>query len=451
MRTRRFPKLIFILGLASLLALALAGTALAFETRDGNTVVIESGEVVADDLYVSAQTLTVNGTIQGDLAVIGGKITIGPSGVVEGDLMAAGQSVEIDGQVKDDVRMAGAALILVPGAQVGDDLFSAGYSLETGAGSTIGGDAVFAGNQALLAGDISGNLTAAANGVSIQGGVGGNVDATVGSPTAAPPFTPFMFMPNMPPVPTVPGGLTVGREAEIGGDLNYTSGTEALIPPGAVGGEVNRTVPEVKPQEEKEKVQPARGAGTAGWFLKNLRNFLGLLVFGLLLVWLAPKIVQNSAAALQAKPLPGLGWGLVSLVAAFFAVLVLIAVTVVAAILLGILTLGDLVGTIISGGLLAVGVFTFAFGVALSYLSQIVVSYLGGKLILSRLKPEWTVRPYLPFILGLIILVILAAIPYLGGVITFIVIVLGLGALWLLGMQWLRDRRLAPAPVAAAE
>ena len=131
--------------------------------------------------------------------------------------------------------------------------------------------------------------------------------------------------------------------------------------------------------------------------------------------------------------------------------LVLIAIMVVAAILLGIITLGDLVGTIVSGGLLAVGVFTFAFGVALSYLSQIVVSYLGGKLILSRLKPEWAVRPYLPFILGLIILVILAAIPYLGGVITFVVVLLGLGALWLLGMQWLRERRPAPAPIAAVD
>jgi cytoskeletal protein CcmA (bactofilin family) len=451
MRTRRFPKLIFMLGLASLLSLALVGTALAFENREGDIVIIDSGEVVADDLYVFARDFTLNGTVQGDLVTFGSQITIGPSGVVEGDLIGAGQSLVINGQVQDDVRIAGGVLVLGPGAQVTDDFISAGFSLETGAGSTIGGDAAFAGNQALLAGDIDGNLHAAAEGVSIQGSVGGNVDATVGSPTAAPPFSPFSFMPNMPPVPTVPGGLTVGRDAQIGGDLNYESGAEALIPPGAVGGEVNRTVPEVKPAEERERAQPSTAARTASWFLKNLRNFLGLLVFGLLLIWLAPKIVQNSAAALQTKPLPGLGWGLVSLVAAFFAVLVLIAIVIVAAILLGILTLGDLVGTIVSGGLLAVGVFVFAFGVAVTYLSQIIVSYLGGKLILSRLKPDWAIRPYLPFILGLIILVILAAIPYLGGLITFLVVVLGLGALWLLGMQWMRDRRPAPAPIAPAD
>ena len=306
MRTRRFPKLIFMLGLAFLLSLLLVGTALAFENREGDIVIIESGEVVEDDLYVFARDFTLNGTVQGDLVTFGSQITVGPSGVVEGDLIGAGQSVVINGQVQDDVRIAGGVLVLGPGAQVSDDFISAGFSLETGAGSTVGGDAVFAGNQALLAGDIAGNLTAAANGVDIQGSVAGDVDATVGSPTAAPPFSPFSFMPNMPPVPAVPGGLTVGRSAEIGGDLNYTSGTEAIIPPGAVGGVVNRTVPEVRPAEEPERVQPARGAGTASWFLKNLRNFLGLLVFGLLLIWLAPKIVQNSAAALQAKPLPGL-------------------------------------------------------------------------------------------------------------------------------------------------
>jgi cytoskeletal protein CcmA (bactofilin family) len=193
MRTRRFPKLIFVLGLVALLSLALVGTALAFENREGDIVIIDSGEVVADDLYVFARDFTLIGTVQGDLVTFGSQITIGPSGVVEGDLIGAGQSLVINGQVQDDVRIAGGVLVLGPGAQVTDDFISAGFSLETGAGSTVGGDAAFAGNQALLAGNIDGNLHAAANGVDIQGSVGGNVDA--GCSPAASLFTFFVHAP----------------------------------------------------------------------------------------------------------------------------------------------------------------------------------------------------------------------------------------------------------------
>jgi hypothetical protein len=109
----------------------------------------------------------------------------------------------------------------------------------------------------------------------------------------------------MPQIPTVTNGLTVRAGTEIGGDLTYESGTEALIPPGAVAGEVNRQVPEVTTEEEQERDQRAEAAAaTNRWWRNNLGNLLALLVVGLLLVWFAPRFVQNGAAALQAKPLP---------------------------------------------------------------------------------------------------------------------------------------------------
>jgi hypothetical protein len=45
---------------------------------------------------------------------------------------------------------------------------------------------------------------------------------------------------------------------------------------------------------------------------------------------------------------------------------------------------------------------------------------------------------------GLVIFVILAAIPFLGGLVSLVVVLLGLGALWLLGLEALRPGQAAP-------
>ena len=442
MRAKHFNYFLAACGLLLAIALAIATPAGAQEGMGGETVVIEEGQVVEDDLYVGANQFVLRGRINGDLYVAGGTITIEPSGVVEGDLGAAGQSVTIDGQVNGDARIAGAALRLGNSGQVAEDLIGAGYSLETEAGSVVGGNMTFFGSQAILAGDIAGNLRVGANGVELAGAtIGGNVEAMVGETSDRMPFPPFTFVPNMPQVPTVNNGLTVRAGTEIGGDLTYESGSEALIPPGAVAGEVSRQVPAVTVEEEQERETEA-AATSRNWWWNNLGNLLALLVVGLLLVWLAPRFVQNGAAALQAKPLPSLGWGIVAMIAFFLALLALFAVVAVLAVMLGVITLGDLVGPTIFGGLLAGGGLIYAFYLAVGYISKILVSFLVGRWILSHLKPEWALKPALPLILGVVIFAVLVAIPYLGTLVTWLAILFGLGAIWLLGLErfWRRPR-----------
>lgn len=436
---------------------ALPAPAQAFEGRNGDTVVIPAGEVVADDVYAAGQTITVQGTIQGDLVAVGTTITIAQGGVIEGDLIAAAQSVVIEGQVMDDARIAGAALAVRPEGQIGEDLISAGYSLETAAGSTVGRDVLFGGAQALLAGDIGDDLKVAANAVNIQGSVAGDATIEVGEDQGMPPFSPFAFIPDMPPVPSVPGGLTVSQGAQIGGDLSYTSSQEESVPAGVVGGSVSQTIrptPVPPSEEEGEAVviprrEPSGTLAILGWFRRNLANLLGLLVVGLLAVWLAPRLVQDSAEALRSKPLPSLGWGLVVLLGFFILLFALIAILVTLAIVLGVITLGDLLGTTIWGGMLAFGGFVFAFVFAANYLAQIVVSFLAGRWLVGLIKAEWAVKPWLPLIVGVIIFAILVAIPFLGWLINFVVVLFGLGALWLFVQERFRRQPLA-APVPAA-
>ncbi|NIO72166.1 MAG: hypothetical protein GTN71_24855, partial [Anaerolineae bacterium] len=120
MKQKRFRKWVGLIGLICLFLFTFAPAALAFESRSGDTVVIGADEVIEDDLYVGANTFTLDGTIKGDLIVGGSTIEI--NGTVEGDLIAVGQTVTVRGTVADDVRIAGQALILDSEAQVGDDV-----------------------------------------------------------------------------------------------------------------------------------------------------------------------------------------------------------------------------------------------------------------------------------------------------------------------------------------
>jgi len=425
--------LLVCIGLVAIFTLALATPARAFESRGGDTVTIPAGEVIEDDLYVGANIFTLDGVVKGDLIVAGSAITI--NGTVEGDLLAAGQSVVVNGRVMDDIRMTGAALVLGESAQIADDVVSAGYSLETKDGSSVGGDTLFGGYQAVLAGDTARNANIAVNRLELSGSVGGDVSVEVGSAEETPMVSPFTFMPNMPAVPSVAGGLTIKSGASIGGDLTYTAIPETMIPPGTVSGDVLHKLPAVVTGKEKTVTEK-----TSSWFFTNLRNLVTLLIVGLLMVWLVPKLVQNGANAVNAKPLPSFGWGIVTIFGFFFALLALTTLVVIVAIILGIVTLGDLLGTIIWAGIIAVAALIFAFSVSVGYISKIIVSYLGGRLILARLKPEWAERPYWPVALGVVIFAILVAIPFLGGFINVIVVVLGLGALWLLGWELIRSR-----------
>src|SRR5688500_11070890 len=93
----RTVKLFSILALLAVLSLTLATPASAFDGRSGDRIVIESDEVIADDLYVTAGEFVLDGTVNGDVIAMGQIITI--NGTVEGDVMAAGQTLVVNGTV----------------------------------------------------------------------------------------------------------------------------------------------------------------------------------------------------------------------------------------------------------------------------------------------------------------------------------------------------------------
>jgi hypothetical protein len=64
-------KFLSILAVLTMLALTLVTPARAFDSRTGDTVIIAKGEVINDDLYVTATTIVLDGTVKGDLGAVG--------------------------------------------------------------------------------------------------------------------------------------------------------------------------------------------------------------------------------------------------------------------------------------------------------------------------------------------------------------------------------------------
>ena len=421
-----------------ILLFALAPAALAFDERGGDTVVIGEDEVIEDDLYGGANTFTVNGTIQGDLVV--GAQTVVINGTVEGDLFAFAQSVTINGTVGDDVRVGAAALVVGKDASIGDDILAGAYSLETMAGSTVGGGVIIGGYQALIGGDVAQDVMAGANGLSIHGKVGGDVKADVGTPEDVMPYNPFSGTPNMPSIPTVSGGLTFGPEAEVSGNVEYTSSREYDLNLDQVLGDVQHAFPPVTPDTAPVEPQNPIVARLLG----NVQRLVTLILLSLLVAWLIPTGFQRLGGELVANPLPSLGWGTVLYFGFPIAAMILFGVAILLGLGFALVQLGGLGGAIIWLALGAIVAGFVLFVLALLYLSKLVVGYAFGKWILNKLSPSAAEKVIWPLLLGVLIVVILIALPYIGWLFNFVLTILGLGALWLL----VQNLRQPPAPVA---
>ncbi len=404
--------------------------AYAFEDRTGDYVSIEKNVVIDDDLYVTAQVFTLDGKVTGDLVVFAQTITI--NGEVGGDLIAAGQTVIINGKVADDVRIAGAGLQLGSQAVIGDDLVAAGASLETKDDSVVSGELVVGAGQALLEGDAMGDVLAGTGGLELTGSFGGNVAAYVGeTDDNAPPMG--MYMSNSPiTLPNVRPGLKISNEASIEGNLIYSSTKELSFPAGVISGKITRTEPEY---ESQTVVSPPERHPLVDWSLNLLRNLVTLILIGLLFVWLTPKVLNTLTENIRTKLAPSLGWGLVAYAAFFFAILLVLVITIIGGVIFGFFTLGSLTATIIFVGLFLIFALMLGFILIASFLTKITVGNALGKWIFGLTRSNLADNKYWSMILGVLVVVLAVSIPFIGWLFGLVVLILGLGAFWLWGRE----------------
>ncbi len=426
------PRLLILL---SLLATALP--ALSAEFRSDKNLKVPAEETIKDDLYAVGETITIDGILEGDLIAFAKDIII--NGEVRGDVIAVAQSIEATGTLGDDVRVAGQALKFGPKARIGGDVIAGGMSLETEKGSTIAGDFIFGGYQALLAGQIDKDLLAGLANLQLAGKVGGDAEVHFESDGDAPPINSFAG--NQPPrisMPQVPGGLTLENTAEVGGKLKYTSKRDAKIDDAAkVTGGVSHEVPHAEPAQPNAPPPPPQNEALA-LFYSHLRHFLCAAMVGLVVFLVLPKSSLAWADNVRTRPLASLGGGILGFFGVGIVAVGLIIATIVIAAGAEVASLHELVPTVIFGGILGVSILAFLFVLFLVFLAKAVVGLALGRLFLrhdnfgSRLGA---------FLLGLVVVALLLAIPSAGYFIAFLVFLFGLGGytLWLAGFEPVTD------------
>ena len=330
----------------------------------------ESGEMVTkrgtvdDDFYAAGGTVDINALISGDVVVAGGELFIGHN--IKGDVIAAGGSVNLRGDIQDDVRTAGGDISI--DANIGDDLIASGGRINVSPASTIGGEAWLAGGDVNVAGTINNDLNIGAGIVRISGFVHGDV--------------------------TIEGGeIHILEGTFIDGDLHYRSPREANIHSAVrINGNVT--------YELVEWDHSRRGAGI--FFV------ITMIVASFALYKLFPGFTMSAVGRISADPLKSLGAGF----------LVLIIAPVTAALLMAIV----------------LGIW-IALSIMALYLVALVVGFLVscffvGDWAARRLKKDvsTTGRRFISVALAILVLGLLKNIPLLGGVLIFVLLLSGLGA-----------------------
>ena len=350
----------------------------AMVLRSGDTITIESNEVINEDLYLAGDTIVVDGTVNGDLWAAGKNVTI--NGRVANSVYAFANRVVVLGDVGRGVKAFGKSVRIA--GNVDGDLVVAGKEIKIDSNAKIQGDILFGARAVFFDGPVGGSILGGGSEITMNSGVMGDVRFGVKD----------LILTNM---------------AHIGGDLTYFSENEASIGSGAkIDGFTTHRLPECPGYKDKlKKIFPF--VLLARTVRKSIGFFMALIV-GLVFILLTPKWMESLINSLQKKPGPCAGWGALIL----FAVPpgILIALITVVGIPLAVITL-------------------FLYLTAV-YISQIIVSLFIGRLIISRgSNMDTKALMFGVFTLGLFIISLLRFIPVFGYIVSIVVILFGLGAI----------------------
>ncbi|MGB0385552.1 MAG: polymer-forming cytoskeletal protein [Ardenticatenaceae bacterium] len=398
-----------------------AGSVSATEFVDGETIPADA--IIDDDVFISGELVTIDGTIKGNLYVVGQNITI--NGKVDGNLFSVGQNVTINGQIGGSAHASGASITLAPNANINRNLYTSGFSLRTEPGSTIGRDLVGGSYQFLLSGHVARDILIACGALELDGNVGRHLDITTGSPTDAGINS---FMPNNMPQQVAPG-LRIAESAQIGGQVAYSSSVDQsnnIKATPVEGISFNQTV------TEEESQQPSTANGIGSSFFTGLQEILSLLLLGALVLWKWPTPFRHIVNKAQANPLPSAGWGLLTILGGYLAIVIITLLILLAAAFLAIATFGGLAGTVMGVGFGSLFAGSAIFQLLISYGSKLVVAFLIGQLILQRIAPQQAKPKRWNLIVGVLIYLLLSGLPFIGWLIARIATLIGIGAMWLL-------------------
>jgi hypothetical protein len=319
-------------------------------------------------------TVKTDETWSGNLYLFAGQVTV--DGNVDGDLVAFGGSIAVNGNVSGDLMVAGGRVLVV---------------------GTVDGDVRAAGGQVEVSGSVTGDALVSGGQVTFitNSSVGGDVILSGGQVT-------------------VDGNVT---GSVVGAAGTYSSS-------GVIGGENNVVVRENEPTESAA--------------LGGIRQFLIIVVVGGLMLLFVPRVLNAADNSLRTSPVGSFVGGILACLGYLGFVIVTSLVTLILAVVFVIILLGPLAALTVIGGLLAIGLGSYLFWLAVVFLADVVVA-LGLAHAVSRPGPDenrW--RELLLLAIGAVVVVVLTSLPIVGGVAKLLVVLFGLGAL---AYAWWRSRK----------
>ncbi len=354
--------------------------------RSEGTISVPAAETVDDTLIVAAQAITIEGDVTGDLVAAGQSIDI--AGDVGGNVIAFGESVTVRGAVGGFVLSA-ASSVTLDGADVAGDLWASGALVAVDDDATVRRNATVASSAVTIDGAVDKDLFAFSESVAVSGQLGRNLEA----------FT---------------NRIRLAGDARVAGDVRLrTQGEDSLI-----RGDGVQIDGELEFLALPEELEPENPYATVSFYLWQVVQIITGLLVGLVLLWLAPGLRHAS-----------IGAGIDGLKSAGIGLLALLTMPV-AAVLIGATIIG-----------LPFAFVTFALWALGFYLSTILVGAIVGRMVL----PDSNSLP-MTLLVGLTIVVVITALPWVGDFLGFILTILGLGLLIQYAFSALSSR---PDPAAA--
>lgn len=369
-----------------------AGAANLIQT---NLFSLGKGEVLNDDLWLSANSVEIEGQAKNDLFLMAtasswktqdekdGNILL--AGQSENDVWALGNTITLTGAIRDHARLL-ARIITVNGSVSNSSIF-AGNSIHLTQTARMGRDVLVFGENVIMEGNVDGNLIIFCKSVTLAGKCAGNVRVAAGD-------------------------IVVLPQTQITGDFIYSSPSELVLDKGVVlRGRLIREAEEISKAERKPLIS------WPSLFLQSWL-FIGALCVGALMLFFFPVFLNESAAQIKNSFWKCMAVGFVAICLVPF-VCFFLAISLVG---------------------LPLAILTALTFTVLSYLCKIIVALVIGALIVRNRHQGFKAFPAMG--LGLVLLYAAAGSGLAGSIVSFLIVCLGQGGIILA----LLARRTVSAP-----
>ena len=365
----------------------------------GDRVHISNVHQINDDLYAFASSIAIEGYINGDLIAGGGDVST--NGHVAGSENIFAHDFHHTGETDGSIR-AFANRCIIDGKVDRSLLIFANYT-RIGGQAAIRRNVFIRGNRVAIDGAVMGNLDIKASVINITGQIDGDAILKADEIVISPP-------------------------AVIRGNLTYTSDTEikSLSSEGiTILGEVNWQLPEEDACDKDEEITVKS--------ILIISKMLAAFLFGIILIKLFRPYAQETFHQLRTRFSIAIATGFLTLFICLLSLIVLLLSIILIAIGLSIIS-GDMAplgALMLIFSILMVPITGFAgvSGGILFYSGKVALAILLGFLLVKLFKRETSALGKGQLFLGLVILIALFSIPYVGFVIYLLASIIGAGAI----------------------